>query len=512
MMKSCISAYKPVTVAFWARQIWDALKYEVFKATEDGIARDATEVIREVATRISYGLSWEILEKTPLHRYLDTVIAECSSRLSEDSQRWASTAGQLLSRVATASPFAYAIIAEAMFPFLIKGYRNPDAKVNEKRAILNVINTLVAASFDVLMDDSLDLNDQTDSQNPRNGSISLQSRCLLSHRDDLTSIYFQVLGNISSQESGAKVAAIQGLENLIKAPELLDSSDVRVIIEQLNQYASNKEIASNEIRREAVNVLRECAILYPNYIRDFTFPALLASLPATTADNSETAGYADVLEAFGQIASKGPEFETYLRRMVSKLDVVVRNNRSQKYAHLILASLLSGVQERLSHSNVGASGLDVSSRDLRPLKALVESLLLYCIAITFEQNGEIKETWRVVPKFKISDMDHVDLVGPDDKFLNLVGRIILVVIRSMCLEEQAWIVPEICTLFGAREFVKNADIESAYQQLGHGEISQTQLDPSKTNCSQKRIWTLSMHILAGLRREVSSSKGIVFDT
>lgn len=81
--------------------------------------------------------------------------------------------------------------------------------------------------------------------------------------------------------------------------------------------------------RKVLSALADLAKTKPQLILDITFPAFLAELPDSETTEKRDAsmkkrkGYKTILAAFAQISSEREIFQVLLRRLFSKLDIVL---------------------------------------------------------------------------------------------------------------------------------------------------------------------------------------------
>src|SRR5450432_3537423 len=137
-MTACVHAYSLNAVSAWSSQIWDALKFEVLNATEDSLAEEALTTIKAIATRLSYDkLTLETLEGTPLFRFVTLIVAKCVKHIHEPQDRYAKQSGQIIGRVAAASPFAFHLVVRTVLPELITMHQDTDA-ISKKKELLDV--------------------------------------------------------------------------------------------------------------------------------------------------------------------------------------------------------------------------------------------------------------------------------------------------------------------------------------------------------------------------------------
>ena len=85
--------------------------------------------------------------------------------------------------------------------------------------------------------------------------------------------------------------------------------------------------------RKVLSALADVAKTKPQLILEITFPAFLAELPDSETGEKREANirrrksYKSILAALAQISSERVVFEVLLRRLFSKLDVVMSSKR-----------------------------------------------------------------------------------------------------------------------------------------------------------------------------------------
>lgn len=491
-MTACIVSFEPQISATWYMQLWDCLKYEVFNATEDELAAEAAATLSSVAARLSFGLTIQTMDDTPLLRYINAVTKDCNDRLHEKGQRTAKAAGQMLSAVAAASPFAYHLIIRDVMPKLINAYQNSNSTIAEKRQWLEVSNEILDAKFKILeTQESLDFPfiSIVEAISDNFPADAIEGGGLRHHRDALGHMYVSVLTGAPRTEISYRLAALQGLLKLVMMPLFLESAEVGLYIGYFNQCLLDQDRTDEKIRDQAIQALQQSANLHPGHIVDLTFPALLGTLPDVLQNDDQGKIYLPVLEALAKIASRGRVFETFARRLLNKLDVVIRSNSSLNYAHVILVGILYGFQQRELASS-GEGGVVIDTKQYQwVVETLLQKVTTWAIQ---DEGGNSASKYVGLRSLEISSTGGP--VYPDQQYLVLTASIVMIAVRCMSLNDQQWITPEVSTFFARAT-------ESPVAESGN-------LNLLKAPENQLRTLILSTYILAGLRREVCTSKRI----
>lgn len=496
-------------MAQWSTPLWDALKYEIFNSSDDSHAPKALKVLRAVASRLSVGCTIQTLNGTLLQSYIDAIVEECMNRIRENGPKYGKSAGEILSTVETASPFAYHLIIRSAMPALIREFSGQDANVDEKRALVEVMNQLLDGKLEIFKKQlkwpfgSISIIDgissDADTAAASGEDVGIANGGLSYYRDDLTAIFMGIARDTESADKFYRTAAFQGLSKLLKLPQYLERHVVDMYIQYLSSCILEMSDLTSPVRKEVVRALQDCAVTYSSYIIDSTFPVLLTALPDTLGNEERVPEYLAVLEALGDIASRGPLIETLFRRLLSKLDIVVHGNDTQKYSHLILAGILYTVEQRQAQKDLDTH----RSRDVEALSFLAEELLRR----VGERKIHAKRWYTGIRDVKTAAGN----MPPDDKFLDLVGRIIMTSICSMSAVEQGWIYDHALSLGASSdgvvtarvELVQNGDGPTEDEIIQRRDIDGGQFDLQAGPADKLRALILTKYMLAGLRREVS---------
>jgi DNA repair/transcription protein MET18/MMS19 len=487
-LSACIENYDLQPVATWSSQVWDALKFEVLNATEDALADEALKTLQATAERLSYdGLTLQTLERTPLFRFVDVVAKECVKHLHEPQQRYARQSGQIIGKVASGSPFAFHLIVKGVFPKLITLIQDANA-ITKKKELLKVINKVLDARFELVQAQEV-------SDFPTFGILDAVSEScavgtvayggLTFFRDVLFETFALSLTNSPPQETSIRITAVRGLLKLVKLPGFLAPIEIGMIIQHFDKLVLDKDDVGEDLRDEAILALQEVARSHQQPVIDISFSAFLGALPDALKDDKDAKDCLPVLEALARIGSERFPFTILCLRLRNKLDDVLRRSVSQVYAHAILAGLLYAIRQRENAKSRGMTnthnGRDYATGSDPDYTVLVKYLYgqITCPRVSIEAHSQnLEQPFNGLRRLQMAN----GLVYPDDTFLDLVGKISMTALRSMKVGDQTWAAEHVFTLF--EEFPAN------------------QVDIPFVTELQNRTLTLSMHLVAGLHREV----------
>ncbi|OBT65678.1 hypothetical protein VE03_05543 [Pseudogymnoascus sp. 23342-1-I1] len=487
-MKACIKRYHPETVEQWSGPLWDALKYEILNSTDDSQAPKALAVLRSIATRLSADLTLQTIPGTVLYTYVLTIVDECMTRLRENAPKYSASAGAIMESIIAASPFAYHLVMRTALPVLLREFAGDEVSVDERRAVVETINSLLDGKFEVLrrqanwefsavsIIDGLSYRADGEFAGAAHAGQSVQlgvsDKGFGYYRDELTAMYMRVARDTQVDSKQSRVAAVQGLAKMLRLPQFLERGNVDSYIQFLAGVVLETPDAKEPVRREAIKALQDCAIIYASLVMEKAFPVLLASLPDVLEGSETVREKLAVLEALGDIGSCGTLMETLFRRLLSKLDIVVHANETQQYGHLVLAGILYTVEQREAQNETGV----VKERDVEAYRSLVDELLRRTAAL--KADGE---------KWYVGARNLETAAGkaqPDDTFFDLVGKVIMKATWSMGFDDQDWMLE--------RAFTLNVKEKA---------LSSTQFAVTSGPADKLQVLSLSKFFLAALRRD-----------
>lgn len=310
-MSACALSYGPGTMSIHCSQIWDAVKFELLVAAGDeDLVKEALEVLMSVAISLSSGIRAYPSPNTPLARYLKAIVTECLNLLKEPQQKQAKPAGQIVAIVATASAVAHAFIVKSTFPVFMSILSDAVA-ITKRRALMESLNLMFEATGKVY-------GTWSEKSDPQPISNLLDE-----YSEKLFEVYSQALMGSSPEETSYRLTAMRGLGLLTKMRDYLADSEIGMVVQYLDDVAlewNEKE----EVRDEALRILREISTYRGKLIMDITFPAFMARLPDSEEHMDEHKHYRATLEALAKLSSERPLFEVMLTRLLNKLDVILQ--------------------------------------------------------------------------------------------------------------------------------------------------------------------------------------------
>ncbi|KAK2739908.1 hypothetical protein FQN55_009082 [Onygenales sp. PD_40] len=328
---ACITSYDPSTVSRYSLMIWDTLKFEILNAQEETLAEDSLKVLQCLAKRLSNLVTK--LQTSPLAQYLKPITKECNEQLREPQQKQASPARQILRSLSAASSASFTVIIQAVVAPLLTVYQDADG-IAKQRALLEALVVLFDSAIDVFGTWTTPGSDPV----PENPLSAFQER--------LMEIFSQVLMGSAKDEVSFRLTSLQGLIRLSKLRGFLQDNEIGLVVQYLDEILLTETSARPELRKEVVNALAELSKHKPRLIMDIAFPAFVATLPDSDKDADPV--YLTTLESLAQISIEKDIFETLVRRLLNKLDIILQpgNTSTPAYTHAILLTILYAMDRK----------------------------------------------------------------------------------------------------------------------------------------------------------------------
>lgn len=433
-----VAEYGPRTIALYSITLWDALKFEILNVQEEDLAQEALIGLAAIARTLSRGTSG------PLNGYLRPIMKECNEHLEDAPTKQSQASAQILHKIAGVSPEVTNIILAGVLPNLFTLFQSADT-IAKRRGLLEVLAQLVRANIDVYGDwRSIGTAGE---QPPPNSLVQFKEQAL--------EVMLKGLETAAVKEVSFRMVCLDGLLQLCKVRQLLSDEDVGRVIELLHAIVIHEEsYGKDEVKEAAINGLVEIAHQKPQVVVDKAFPAFMAQLPDTDADQSK--GYLPVLEAFAKLGSEDKVFDTVILRLKNKFSAAVKQQASSVYIVALLSAMLYA--------------LDRGSRKL-------------------EQDPESSPYYQDIVLPLLQRTSSLDASHPeafnDEQTLDLVGRICNIIIRPQSLEQHNQIAPELYTLFRG--------------------TPQDQLPPFNNSAAseQARTMIVSTYLLASFRKDTT---------
>ncbi|PGH26805.1 hypothetical protein AJ80_01571 [Polytolypa hystricis UAMH7299] len=438
---ACITAYDPVVVSRYSISIWDSLKFEILNAQEEVLAQDSLCVLQAVTKRLS-DLAPPNLQQSTLSQFLKPITNECNEQFREPQQKQAKPAQQILRSLSAASAASLTLITQTVVAPLLTVYQDADG-IAKQRALLETLVSLLDSAIDVF----------GTWKNPNLDVITDNPFTLF--QDKLVEIFSQSLMGTARGEVSFRAAALNGLLRLSMLRNILQDNEIGLVVQYLDEILLTETTTDRaELRKEAVRALAEISKCKPRLIIDISFPAFMATLPDSEPESEET--YMNTLDCLAQISVEQDVFQTLVRRLLSKLDIILQPGALSKpaYPRAILLTILYSLTQK---------GLENDPH----LDFYFDKIII-----------------KLCRSVAMAAMEETPAIGlTDSSLLDTLGRLCNLIFRSLSREKQDEACKNVYGLFSTEE----------------GFIPVPFSD--KTTARQRQTMILSTYILAGLPKD-----------
>ncbi len=408
---------------------------------EEELAEEALIALRAIALQLSDGLT-DATPQSALARYMRPITKDCNEQLHEPQHKQAKPAGRILSSLATASAVAFTLVVKASVAPLLTLFQDADG-IARQRALLEVMVQLFDSAIEVF-GTWMSFQAYPSTVNP-----------LVPFKDRLFELLSQALVSTGKEEVSFRVVALRGLLRLAKLRKYLEESEIGMIVQYFDEIVLTEDLDGRaDLKNEAIQALVEISQSKPQKIMDITFPAFMSKLPDTDADGQKD--YIVTLEGLARLSVEKAIFDTLVRRLLNKLDVVIASSTSPGYPLAILSALL----------------YVLSRRDLAEdpnLRSYHEKIVI-----------------RLVKKTAIATGGPLTVLN-DETIMEVLGRLANLIVRALDQDTQQSVATHIYTLF--------AD-QHEFSPIPFGKDSTPE---------RRRTMILSTYLMAGVHRDVSPS-------
>ncbi|BFZ53302.1 hypothetical protein PYCC9005_000325 [Savitreella phatthalungensis] len=327
-ISAACDVYRDAELAPYARQLWDAIKYEIIQA-EDSLLEDvALDTLTALTRCLSRGAR-HLESGGPLSSWLQGVSNEIAEQLQEPELKSAKPCGKVLKAVAVASPLCWKVLAQACTP-RIRALLQEETTLSKRTSLIEVLYRILEAEARV-RDEEL--------------TVPL----IESSKNELIEQFRSNLLGVPVTEEDHRLLAMACIKLLLAPNSALSEKDRRTLASDLTEVAINE--AGESVSEKALSDLAELAASRPQIVLDLTFPALLARLPhKVTTTVAEWDGARDTLRALSIVTNDRTTVETLMTRLFSRLDENVTEAPDQLSMPLELLNTLLSVVRRLSTS------------------------------------------------------------------------------------------------------------------------------------------------------------------
>lgn len=271
-------------------------------------------------------------QTSALGRYLRPITKECNEQLREPQHKQAKPAGQILSSLSRASPVALLLIVRAVLPSVLTIYQAAES-ISKQRALLEVLVNVFDSA--IAIQDTISISSlSTDVQDP-----------LEPFKDRLFELVSQALMSTSAEEVSFRIMAVRCLLRMCSLRNLLQENEAGMIIQYFDEIILDEgSNGRDNLKNETIQALVEISKSKPNLIMSITFPAFMAKLPDSSPIDQMT--YIVTLEGLARLSVERSISDTLIRRLLSKLDLVLQNGTSSAYPRAILSTLYYVLSQR----------------------------------------------------------------------------------------------------------------------------------------------------------------------
>lgn len=442
-MAACSLEYDEHTMSLYSITIWDALKFEILNFQEEELAEEALNTLKAVAVKLKEGAASDD-SNTSLARYLKPICKECNENLQEPQQKQTQQTKQIMKALSATSPIAFTLIIKAVLAPFFTIYQDADS-IAKQRSLLEALNSLLESAVEVF-GSWKSLEPRPKVENP-----------LDPFREQLSEVLSQALMSTIKEEVSFRVAALKGLVLLSQMKGLLQDNEIGMYVQYFDEIVLKEEsYGKDELKQEAIAGLAEISKHKPHLIMNIAFPAFMATLP--DSDSGDESAYITTLESLAQISTEKEIFETLLRRLLGKLDVLLHNDaKNASYPHAILSTILFVMKQR---------GLENDPNLESYFDKIVVGLTKRAVLPSVD----------IGPKTALNDI----------KVLETLGRISTLIVRNLPSMNQHYVASNIYSLFSEQDGFHPVPFASS------------------TTPSQCATMVLSTYLLAGLPKETAT--------
>ncbi len=323
-ISSCAASYSVNQLSKYSVTLWDSLKYEILNVQEEDLAEEALTALQAIAAKLGYGLT-SSEANSALARYLKPITKDCNEQLQQPQHKQAKPAGRILSSLSRASPIALFLVVRAVMPSLLTIYQAAES-ISKQRALLEVLVQIFDSAITIHGIKNIS-SLSTDIQNP-----------LEEFKGEFFDLASKALMSTSTEELSFRIMAVKCLVRLCSLRNYLEESEAGMIVQYFDDIVLSEDLIGLEaLRAEAIKALVEISGIKPDLVMNITVPAFMAKLPDSNVPLESN--YLVILEGLAQLSVERGLAQTLIRRLLSKLDLVLQGEDSVAYPRAILSTL-----------------------------------------------------------------------------------------------------------------------------------------------------------------------------
>ena len=347
--------------------------------------------------------------------------------------------------MSAASAVSLTLIVQTVVAPLLTIYQEADG-ITKQRALLETLAVMFDSAISVFGEWST------------HGLQTILGNPLLEFKDQFSEIFGQALMGTAKEELSFRVSALKGFLRLSTLRDYFQDNEIGLFVQYLDEILLNEESTGrDDLKKEAIAALAETSKYKPRLIMDITFPAFVATLP--DSDDGTSSNYLSTLDILAQISVEKDIFETLVRRLLSKLTVLLQKDEpgSAAYPRAILMTILYVMSQRQMDQDPN-------------LRFYYDKIVVgFCQSVAASASGKAKNR-----------------ILNDATVLDTLGRLSNLIVRSISKEQQDEVAANVYTLFTpADEFSPLPFAQSASED-------------------HQRTMIVSTYLIAGLSKECTN--------
>lgn len=522
-LTACVESYSNPALAPWSTKIWDSLKYEVWNGDVDDFIRSSLKVLHALSSSLSRkSYDWSSLD-SPLALYIVQTAKECKERLQDSKKQFTRRTGEILSVIASGSPYAFQLVIKEVLPSLNTIWQ--DLRLgSEKTLLLGVFNNILVARLalpDISNPTATYSADQAALLTVERQNMAKLATDFSKFSQNLVDVYFGAfadseVASTSTPDPTLTVAAIKGLTLLFQIPEYLSTVEQGMIVQKLNDLATSPE-QDAEVSRTVVESLQQICSIEPMIFRENTLLDFLQKLPeklSTDSDSEDLDVIVRYLESLieicctvvckKEITTKPPvtaassfwhrNFDAMVEKLLIKFTAVMSDNGQLQYASAIVASIANAIEKfdkTVNEAHITTKLPIPNDSSVGPYDYIVLGLFREIVVQKVDSNGQLYVGLK-------SSSTSVEL----DRLVNMIGKVTTFALRSKLVTPSNNLV-----LTWNRNFLKEPSaIWSLFTHTGDGLLSSTQKNLQRGPRDKCLVNILSASLLAAMPPKVRFSR------
>ncbi|KAF8217060.1 Dos2-interacting transcription regulator of RNA-Pol-II-domain-containing protein [Mycena galopus ATCC 62051] len=342
-MTECFPVYGSAFLRTSARQLWNALKLEIFQPTDGATEEAALATVQALVVTIH---AEDDAQDEDVQGLARDACEECIGILREPEKSQAKPAIKVLSAFMATTPSVSRYTLAHAVPHLLKLYGDPN-EVPSRHPVLLLLSDLIAAARD-----SVNVKSTPDSPEPP----------LAPFKDEVLGALISGVATLTTAR-----AALAGLTGLVSTPHLLSDAELGFVVLKVNEVLELCFDEEHSDDRSAIlKLLMTISSTSPVHVRDQTLPLLFSSLPARSPPReavSARARYQHVLSALSTLSGPPPLFEALVAALTPRLTTLAFDVDSEgeselpaAYLHALLAAVKRTLAGKVDEGHADVAG------------------------------------------------------------------------------------------------------------------------------------------------------------